>query len=277
MYFAVVAVAASLGACRLFVDLDGLGDGAPATGGDATTDAALDRGIDSTSTTDGAIDGTTGSDGGADSAVDAEAGPPITFVSASTVAPFSGSSFDLAKPAGAVANDVVLVGVFTDFAATNVVTPATFAKLNDLSIGGSVNTRGWWYVHTVDAAEPAKTTFNLDMSSPFVSAVALAYRNVRVPSPVDVAAYGTSSGTAFIAPSVTTTRPRTMLVGIFMGDDTVTANWTAPTGMTERAVTGICAAFDVPFTNPGATGPVIAVSDQNVGGQNALIALAPKF
>lgn len=278
LYLGASVAAATLAACSLVVDLDGLSDGplekdgAPDTVADRASDAPI-------APRDATLDVTEDTASPVDASVEAEAGPPppITFVSASKVNPaMNVSSIDLPKPAGLVAGDVVVVGLFTDFAGTNVQTPASFTKLSDLPISMPTDTHGWWYVHVIGAAEPAKTTFTLDSTSAYVSAVALAYRNVRVPMPVDVAAYGSTMGTSYIAPTVTTTLARTMLVSIHLADDTVGANWTAPTGMTTRAVTGICAAFDKPFPNAGMTGPVIATSDQNAGGENALIALAPK-
>ena len=275
MVFAASVAAVALGACRLFVDLDGLDDGP------ALTDGAADRAVVDAPFVP--VDG-----GGMDTSVldsakldapidaDADAGPPIVFVSASKVDPLQNvSAIDLPKPNGVLADDVVLVGLFTDIAATNVQTPANFTKLSDLAVPSPADIHGWWYVHVIGNAEPPKTTFTLDSASPYVSAVALAYRHVRPGSPIDVAAYGASTGTAYIAPTVTTTVPRTVLVSMHLADDTTSAVWTPPTGATVRAVTGICAAFQQPFASPGATGPIVATSDQNAGAANALFALAP--
>jgi hypothetical protein len=266
----------ALGACSLVVDLDGLSDGPLQQ--DGAPDVVADRLSDSPiAMRDVTIDLTEEPDSAVDASIEAETGPPISFVSASKVDPATNvSAIDVPSPAGVVAGDVVVVGLFTDFAASSVQTPASFTKLSDLPIVMPTDTHGWWYVHVVGAAEPAKTTFSLASSSAFVSAVALAYRNVRVPMPVDVAAYGASQGTSYSAPSVTTTLARTMLVSIHLADDTTGATWTAPAGMTTRAVTGICAAFDRPFSNAATTGPAIATSDRSAGGENALIALAPR-
>jgi hypothetical protein len=275
VYLATIATGLVLGACRLFVPLDGIDDGPPVD--DA---AGVDAPADRAATTDGAGDATDAGDGSLVDVIDAgdtgtDAGPTITFVSASTAAPLtSASAIDLDTPAGVVAGDVILVGLFTDVAATNAATPAGFTKLADL-VNAVADIRGWWYVRTAGASEPVKTTFTFDRSTT-TAAIAVAYRNVRAASPVDASGFGQSASNPLVAPSITPTVAKTMLVGIYFADDTLVANWFAPAGMTARGSTGICAAFDQLLGAPGATGTRSATNDQNVAAVQGLIALAPK-
>ncbi len=280
-----LAVSAAVGcaACSLLVGVDGLSGGPdivdpspPDARADVTSDvreSTVDSGnhVDA----DSGLDARLGADAPLDSTAEADAAPPkIAFVSVSLAAPLMNvSKLDLNTPAGVVDGDVILVGLFTDLAATAVTTPAGFTKLDDVPSG--TDTHGWYYLRTVGTAEPTKTTFSFN-STPFASAIAVAYRNVRAVNPIDVASYGSSPDNPLTSTAVTTTVANTMLVVIDLADDSVSANWFAPTGMTLRGKTGITAAFDAPFVSPGTTGAQLATNDQNVGAVTSLIALAPK-
>jgi hypothetical protein len=280
-----VAVAAAFGcaACSLLVDVGGL-SGGPDVDAAPPADAQLDRATDARESgadadsgvdADAAYDATLEADAPIDSEAAADAAPlKISFVSRSLAAPLSNvTSLDLSTPAGVVSGDVILVGLFTDVATTTATTPAGFTKLDDLPSGS--DTHGWYYMRIAGGSEPSKTTFTFS-STPVASAIAVAYRNVRAVNPIDVASYGSSPGNPLTSAAVTTTVANTMLVVIDLADDSPTANWFAPTGMTLRGQTGITAAFDAPFATPGSTGAQLATNDQNVGALTSLIALAPK-
>jgi hypothetical protein len=153
-----------------------------------------------------------------------------------------------------------------------VATPAGLTKLNDLAGIGDIH--GWWYSRRVGPSEPSTTTFTFG-TTPYASAIGVAYRNVRSPVAIDGTSSATNATNPLTAPSITTTVPNTRLVALYLADDTVVANWFAPAGLTLRGQTGICAAFDGPFIGPGATGAQLATNDQNPAGVVAMFALAP--
>ena len=282
-HYLAVAAAFGCAACSLLVDVNGLSGGPdldPAPPADAGPDHATDA-RESGADADGGVDADAGHDATleADAPLDSEAAADaaplnIAFVSKSLAAPLMNvSSLDLSTPPGVVSGDVILVGLFTDLASSTATTPAGFTKLDDVPSG--TDTHGWYYMHVAGNSEPSKTTFTFS-STPYASAIAVAYRNVRAVNPIDVASYGSSPGNPLTSAAVTTTVANTMLVVIDLADDTVTANWFAPTGMTLRGQTGITAAFDAPFATPGSTGAQLATNDKNVGAVTSLIALAPK-
>jgi hypothetical protein len=252
-------VAFGVGACLLTTQLDGLAG----TGADAgSLETSTSRDVTGPDVLDAAVDG---------GASPVEAGA-IAFVASSNIGPvFMVTTLDIPTPGAAVVGDVVLTALYTDGSGT-ASTPPGWTKLMDLP--SATNTRGAWYVHTVAIGEPPQTTFVLNQTTE-ASAVAVAYRGVSTSTPVHAADYAAlPSGKAFTAPSITTTVPDTLLVGMFIGD--FNGVWTAPPGMTLRGQTPVVAAYDERFAGVGASGPRTASNSVSSFSENALIALLPR-
>jgi hypothetical protein len=180
-------------------------------------------------------------------------------------------------PAGVIQNDAIVVGLFTDVATTVVTTPTNWTRIGELA--GDGDNHGWWYIRIVGAAaEPATTTFNFNTSTPLAASVAVAYRNVDTAAPVNASAFAKSDGTTtYTATSVTPNFAPTRLVGIFIGDGTTAAAWTAPANLTRaRETAGTIGFFDQQLLVTGATGTRAATSTVASQGISALIALKPK-
>lgn len=148
-----------------------------------------------------------------------ERGDPISFVASSSNAGGGGavSSLTIARPAGLVADDVMLAQI-------NV-------RANICGAGGNTPPAGWVlvangclnsgtalsqavYYKVAGASEPAGYTWSF--TSGRASGGIAAFREVNSVTPIDVAGgQANASSTNIVAPSVTTTFANTMLVGLF--------------------------------------------------------------
>ena len=138
------------------------------------------------------------------------------------------------------------------------------------------------FIHIAGSSEPADYTFSLSSAQSAAGGI-LAYRGVDPTSPIDThGGQVNAASTSITAPSVTTTGPDRMLVGLF-GIAALTSQ-TSPAGMTERydqtvpstntykVTTG---AHDQLLAGSGATGPRVALAANSVINIGQVVALIP--
>ena len=205
----------------------------------------------------------------------------ITFRSSSGANGFS-ASLVLPQPAGVATGDV-LVAVVDVIGAPAVTPPAGWTLVRtDIAGSGTTSLLQAVYWHLAGAFEPATWTWTL-ATAHGASGGILAYSGVDTVNPIMASSGQTAAtGTAMIAPSITTTAPNSMLVGLF--GITGQRSITPPTGMTERIEQALAnppgekvtsEAADTFQASTGPTGPQTATA--NTTGRNIaqLIAVQP--
>jgi hypothetical protein len=207
----------------------------------------------------------------------------ISVLSTSTASSSSPTStLTLATPAGVVAGDVLVAqlairggsGVGISGA------PPGWILVNRTNSGTTVAQAA--YLRFVTAAEPASHAWTF--SSNRVSGAVVALRGVHTSAPVNaVAAQATTSAsTSIIAPSVSTTVPETMLLGLYSAENGNGA-FSPPSGMVERADIGsgagpngvTLAIASATRSAVGATGTRTATYSMARRGVGLLLALQP--
>ncbi len=208
----------------------------------------------------------------------------IAFRSSSIASANEVASLTITKPAGTVADDLLLVKLsFVPDGAPPVITyPAGWTEIRkDGVTNGEI-------VQAVarkvaGASEPANYVFTWTTTSDVTGAMH-AYSGEDTTTPIDVhGGQKNASSVSVTAPSVTTTVADTMLVGFFGLQGNTARTFTPPTGMTERTDGGTTGALggiwaetaDQPFVGPGATGTRVAtctVAGINIG---QLVAIKP--
>ena len=211
------------------------------------------------------------------------AAPPpsggIDFRGASSAANATTNSVNIPRPAGLVAGDAMLATIATRGGPT--ITPPAGWTLVRQDVSGTTM-RQAVFVRIAGASEPTTYVFTLSSSQSAAGGI-VAYSGVDPTGPIDAHGGGVNaSSTSITAPSITTTGPGAMLVGLF-GIAQLTTQ-TPPAGMTER--------YDqaVPSTNTykvttagadelapaaGATGTRVAVAATSGINIGQLIALRP--
>jgi hypothetical protein len=160
----------------------------------------------------------------------------ITFRAASNGNNGAGSStLVLNKPAGTVANDVMIAHVSAAGAAATTITLPTgwnvIRRDNSTSSVASVA-----YFKVAGASEPATYTWTISPSNSASGGIA-SYYNVDTSSPIDAhSGLFTDDSPVMTAPSVVTTTPADML--LFIGSVQVGTTVTPPSGMTGRWTAG---------------------------------------
>jgi hypothetical protein len=156
----------------------------------------------------------------------------IAFRSASSGVNAVTTSLVLPRPAGVATGDV-LVAVVDVVGAPAVTAPAGWTQVrSDISGTGTTSLLQAVYWHLAGAFEPATWTWAL-ATAHGASGGILAYSGVDTASPIQTSSGQTgSTGTAIVAPTLTTTAANSMLAGFFgmSGQRTITP----PAGMTER-------------------------------------------
>ncbi len=204
---------------------------------------------------------------------DTGAAMAMAFVGVSSTPAAIVGVVDATLPAGSAGGDFVVAVLYTNVATTTVSAPSGWIALEDLPHTAQ-NFHGWWFQKTVAAAEAATQSFTLS-ASVLASMALIAYRGARAAQAIDASVYAVSNGNPFVAPSVSPTRPNTRLVTLFINDSGSGASWTAPSGMTKHADTGLVAIFDALVPAPGVTGTRSATCTVPGGGVVATIAVAP--
>jgi RHS repeat-associated protein len=159
------------------------------------------------------------------------------------------------------------------------VSPASGWTAITTGVASGVQLTTW--SHVVVAGDPASWAFPLSQSARAVTAVS-AYSGVNTSTPVDTVATGTNiSGTAHVAPSVTTTSTNRLALTITAA--TAVTTMTPPAGSTERAdqaggataPTVSIETSDFPQPTTGATGAKTTTSLNPAVSATATITLRP--
>ena len=168
-----------------------------------------------------------GTDGQQSTPAQTSANMAIRFVAASSASAQT-TALTVAKPSG-LTNDDVIVASVTVLGAAAVIAPPGWSlveTLNNGNLGQSV------YLKTATASEPVSYAWRLSTLRPMAVALS-AYRGIDPQYPLDIAGQRTNaSGSAVVAPSVTTTIDHGLLV-IVSGIAT-NATLTPPAGATEQ-------------------------------------------
>jgi PKD repeat protein len=206
------------------------------------------------------------------------AGVP-TFRSASSAANPTATTLPIPAPSGVVSGDVLIASV--DVRGNPTITAPSGWNLIRLDLIQNSFRKATYY-RVATASEPTSYTWAFS-SSLAASGGILAFSGVSTSNPIDAHSGLASTGTNLItAPSVVTSVPNTMLVGLFAATGSLTI--TPPSGMTERFdITSNLGTYKVTSeganalqATAGATGDRVARADvglnPNIG---QLIALRP--
>jgi hypothetical protein len=161
--------------------------------------------------------------------------PPATIAlrGVSTATSATGTkakTLTIATPAGVQAGDVMIAAITVRSSAT-VTPPAGWTPVRQSVSGGDL--RQATYVSVAAAPVPASAGFVLKTKSVVAGAIA-AYSGVDTTTPVETSGAKINlSSTSITAPSVTSTIPGSMLVGVF--GTAINATVTPATGMVEQA------------------------------------------
>src|SRR5207249_4127721 len=194
--------------------------------------------------------------------------------SASSGSSSSATSLAISRPAGTVANDVMVASITsrTGSGTPTIAAPSGWTSIVSTNNTSTVTTATFWKVAGTAAADPGPYAFTVSSSS--VAGGISAYFNVDTTNPINASGGQATSS----APSITTTVANTMLVACFGRSGSSLIG--APSGMTERftAVTSgsnnaASESADVPQATAGATGSKASTGNTATIGQ--LIALAP--
>src|SRR5437867_3163720 len=194
--------------------------------------------------------------------------------SASSGSSSSATSLAISRPAGTVANDVMVASITsrTGSGTPTIAAPSGWTSIVSTNNTSTVTTATFWKVAGTAAADPGPYAFTVSSSS--VAGGISAYFNVDTTNPINASngALGSS------APSITTTVANTMPVACFgrLGS----AGIGTPSGMTERftAITSgsnnaASESADVPQATAGATGSKASTGNTATIGQ--AVALTP--
>lgn len=208
-----------------------------------------------------------------------ETPPPgtIVFESASSAGNAATASLQIPKPSPLTAGDVMVASVNVKTAPT--ITAPSGWTLVRIDKNGTAEEQAV-YTHVAQASEPASYTWTFASAKAAAGGIA-AFSGVDTTNPVDTSSGRTGgSSTSIVAPSVTTSTPNTMLVGLYgiLAKRTITP----PSGLTERwdvfgsatskttseGATGI-------QSQAGATGDKVAKASKANKNIGQLIALKP--
>jgi chitodextrinase len=202
----------------------------------------------------------------------------IAFRASSFATSVSATTLTIPAPAAARAGDVALMAIASR-GAPRITPPAGWTLVRE--VGNSTTMKQAVYSRVVTASEPASFTWTLSSAQSAAGGI-IAYAGVRNVTPVDVSGgQANPSSTSVTAPSITTTRAGTQVVGFFgIGVATTIA---PPTGMVERgdvaSSTGTykvtLEGADVSQTAAGPTGAKVARAANGAANLGVLVALSP--
>ena len=194
----------------------------------------------------------------------------------------SGDTLTLPKPTGAVDNDILLAGIYSDLGnITTVPTGWVLVPDCDISTAAAPGVDGNVY-RKVASSEGASWDWTFSASPTRALGVVLAYSGGNTTTPID-ASLGSedSGGNTVVAPSITTTEDNVIVVCFFMSNwDQNT--WTPPASTTDRVDTqpnlgnhnGTMGVVDFVQVTAGATptrtGTTSGDNDAGIGFQIAL-------
>jgi hypothetical protein len=188
------------------------------------------------------------------------------------------TALTIATPAGVQTGDV-MVAAITVRSAAKISPPAAFTQVRATVTASDL--RQAVYVSVAGATVPASWRFGLSTKSVVAGAIA-AYSGVNTATPVETTgARKNASSTSIIAPSVTSTVPGSMLVGVFgiatnatmMPAATMTEQADIKTGKGPKKVALELA--DETLDAPGATGQRVATASAAAVNTGTVIVLRP--
>ncbi len=158
--------------------------------------------------------------------------------------------------------------------------PGGWTLVRQDTSGTALRKATYWRLAT--ASEPASYTWQFSLARAAVGTI-LAYDGVSATDPIQASSGQPNAGsTSITAPSLTTTTPDAVVVGLFgIGGNTAIA---PPSGMTERsevrsptAVTAkaVGETADLTLAQPGPTGDLVATSTKSGANIGHLVALTP--
>ncbi len=209
-------------------------------------------------------------------ATDSAARPKIAFVAKSTAQNGSATSLVIPRPAGTAVGDVLIAALALSGNPT-ISVPSGWTLVQS-QVTGSY--RQVAYVRVVVAGENPSYAWSFSTSTAVAGGIT-AYRGVDPSQPIEAAAGQTNTSSSTIqAPTVTTTSPAALLVGIFgMGTN---ATFTPPANMIEQfeiATSGrtkvAIESADRFVLSAGATGSMSATADKAAASIGQSIALRP--
>jgi hypothetical protein len=212
-------------------------------------------------------------------------GQAIGLHGVSSAANGNTTSITLARPLGAVADDLLLVSIDVRGGSSVIVTPPTgwaLVRRDDTGPDASDIAKLTYY-KVAGGTEPLAYTWAFSGSNRKATGGLLAYGGVDLAAPINAAAgQVTLDSSTVTAPSVTTTVANVQLVGFF--GIAFNSTFTPPSGMTEHFDTDSNASgtdsegADQLFAGPGTTGARVAlatVARRNIGHLIALAGLPP--
>lgn len=201
----------------------------------------------------------------------------ITFRSAAPGNNQISTSLTIPTPPGVQADDVMVAGVSIRGAPGVTPPPGWTLVRTDSTTSSSRKMKQAVYYRLASAGEPASHTWSFSGSHAAAGGI-LAYDGVSTSSPINAHGGGKQTSSSIVAPSITTTVPNAMLVGLFgiRADTTISP---AP-GMTERAETKSSGkitweAADSPQASAGGTGSKTGTAPTSARNIGQLVALTP--
>lgn len=201
---------------------------------------------------------------------------PMAYASQATAAPTSGTAITLAKPAGTVSGDalVVIIAARPSSGAISYTPPAGWTAAGIVSLSASIVGQAW--VKIAGGSEPASYNWTTSLAIAESAAAILRYTPSAPTSPpgvVDSVDTGTAA-TPAVSPGVTATGDNDTLIALFATSGSLGGT---PAGMTQRATldsgTPAIGAYDEIRTAAGATG-IRTWTGSGVGGGWAILLLA---
>lgn len=202
-----------------------------------------------------------------------------------TTATGTGTSVVVNVPANAVKGDVLVLGLASDVVVT-VTKPGSWTLVRrtvDTAAGNDQVLET--YTKVVDGTETASYTWTLSASNAFCAAMQIVQDAQQTVTPHKEAGQENAAGVTGTAPSVTTTIPNCLLIGMFASDISPSGAVTTTSGMTTEIVdinTGSWANLAIYTEQVAATGATgtrtctfSAASNGNMGHLLAFAPLAP--
>lgn len=203
----------------------------------------------------------------------------ITVVGARSVS--SAEATSVSVPAPAAAGGDVLLATVSVRGQPTITAPAGWTLVRMTPNGSTLRTAT--FVRVAGTAEPASHQWRFSSPQSSVAGITV-YRGVSVTAPVEASAgvATTTATTSVTAPSITTTSPGALVVGVFA--TAAGTSFTPPPGMSERmdssspstATYRISAeGADVFASSPGAVGQKVATAGLKAKNVGQLLALRP--
>jgi len=143
----------------------------------------------------------------------------------------SGASINIARPATAVENDVMIAAIGVTPSSVTITPPSGWALIRRTNNAGGVTNSLAVYMKVANSAEPASYYWTFSAAVTAVGGIQ-AHAGVDVSNPIDIEnGQTTPSAATHASPNVSTTIANTMVVTHHTYSSS--QNWTAPAGMTE--------------------------------------------